>query len=129
LVDLIYRYEGRALVLRVLVDRPQGGILLDECARLNNQISRVLDESNLLQTRYILEVSSPGLDRPLKTKYDFLRCTDKRVRFFLASPLNGKIELDGIIKDADDEAVHIDINGEIIAVSLISINKAKQVID
>lgn len=77
LVDIIYRYEGRGLVLRVLVDKPEGGITLDECAGLNNEISRILDEKDMLQQRYILEVSSPGLDRPLNSKNDFLRCINK----------------------------------------------------
>ena len=84
LIELIYRYGGRNLILRILVDKPEGGISLDECAHLNNEISRILDEENILQERYILEVSSPGLDRPIATKKDFQRCVNRKARFFLS---------------------------------------------
>lgn len=129
LVDLVYRYEGRGLFLRILVDKPEGGISLDECAHLNNGISRILDEKNILQERYILEVASPGLDRPLTTKKDFLRCMNKKVRFFLNELVEGERELEGIINNADDEAVYIDSQGRVIKIPLSKINKAKQVIN
>lgn len=128
LVDIIYRYEGRGLVLRVLVDKPEGGITLDECAGLNNEISRILDEKDMLQQRYILEVSSPGLDRPLNSKNDFLRCINKRVRVFLNEPINAKLELDGVITEIKDDSVYIDIIGETIEVPLSKITKAKQIV-
>ena len=129
LVDLIYRYEGRGLVLRVLLDRPEGGISLEECARLNTEISELLDEKDVLNARYIMEVSSPGLDRPLKTRSDFLRCIDRRVRFFLAESVNGKMEWAGTIIKVEEEAVCLDIGGEPVKVPLAKIIQAKQVID
>jgi len=128
LMDIIYRHEGRGLVLRVLVDRPDGGITLDECSGLNIQISNLLDEKEILQTRYILEVASPGLDRPLKTKNDFSRCINRKARFFFNEPINGKIELEGVISKVENESVFIDSNNEIIEIPLTRINKAKQII-
>jgi len=128
LIDLIYRYEGKDLVLRVLVDRPEGGIGLDECARLNNEISRILDEKDVLTTRYILEVSSPGLDRPLKTKSDFLRCINKKVRFYLCESINGKMELEGTISKVGDTSVYIDTDGESLEIPLLKVAKVKQII-
>lgn len=129
LVDFIYRYAGRDLVLRILVDKPEGSISLDECAYLNIEISRILDEKDILQARYILEVSSPGLDRPLKTKADFLRCINKLVKIFLNEPVNGKTELEGIISNVEGDSVHIDVSGEALEVSISNIAKAKQVIN
>jgi len=129
LVDLIYRYEGRNLVLRIFVDKPEGGISLDECAQLNSDISRILDEKDLLQERYILEVSSPGLDRPLKNKHDFLRCINRNVRFFLKESINGKLELVGIITKVEDDSVYIDIKGNIIQILISKITNAKQIIN
>lgn len=128
LVDLIYRYEGKDLVLRILIDKPEGGISLDECASHNQDISRALDEKNMLQTRYILEVSSPGLDRPLKTKSDFLRCINREVKFFLNEHIEGRLELDGVIQKADDQAVYIDTKGKTLVIPICKINKAKQII-
>ncbi|MCX5697370.1 MAG: ribosome maturation factor RimP [Candidatus Omnitrophica bacterium] len=129
LVEIIHRYEGRDLVLRLLVDRPEGGISLGECARLNIGISRILDEKNFLDMRYVLEVSSPGLDRLLKTKRDFARCINKKARFFLNTPINGKIEWDGIITRIDEDTLYIDIEGSLLGIPLASINQAKQIIE
>lgn len=128
LVDLICRHEGRDLILRVLVDRPEGGITLGECAELNIQISNLLDEKDLLQTRYIMEVASPGLDRQLRARSDFQRCINRRARFFLNEPVNGKIELEGIISKVEGDSVYIDSNNEVIEIPLKKINKAKRVI-
>ena len=129
LVDLVYRYEGKGLFLRILVDKPEGGISLDDCAYINNEISRILDEKNILQERYILEVASPGLDRPLTTKKDFLRCMNKKARFFLNELVEERRELEGIINSVDDEAVYIDSQGRVIKIPLSKINKAKRVIN
>ncbi len=126
LVELIYRQEGRDLVLRLLVDYPEGGITLGECAELNTQIGNLLDEKDIIQQNYILEVSSPGIDRPLKTKNDFLRSLDKEVRFFLSQPLNGKLEWCGKVVQADDDKVTVLINGANLIIPLSRINKAKQ---
>ncbi len=78
--------------------------------------------------KYILEVSSPGLDRPLKTKSDFLRCINRKAKFFLLESIKGKIELDGIITKVEDDSVYIDIDGDIIEIPLVKVNKAKQLL-
>lgn len=127
LVDFIYRYEGPNLILRLLVDKPEGGISLDECAYLNTEIGRMLDEKNILQQRYILEVSSPGLDRPLKSKKDFLRCIDKKLKFFLKEEIAGRLELEGAVKKIEGDSVYIEVNTELIEIPLFKLNKAKQV--
>ena len=101
-VDLVYRYEGKDLMLRVLADRPEGGITMDECALLNREIGDILDQKDIIQSRYILEVSSPGLDRPLKTKSDFSRSLNRNVKFFLNDLINRKLEWDGKIIRVDD---------------------------
>lgn len=129
LVELLLRHEGQGLILRILVDRPQGGITLDECTRLNIQVSNLLDEKDILQSRYILEVSSPGLDRPLKAKNDFVRCVGRKVRLFLNEAVKDKLELEGTINKIEGDSVYFERNGEVIEIALTKINKAKQVID
>ncbi|MFH1269428.1 MAG: hypothetical protein ABIH75_00025 [Candidatus Omnitrophota bacterium] len=128
LIDLILRHQGSDLILSILADRPEGGITLDECARLNHIINSLLDERGILQTRYILEVASPGLDRPLKERNDFLRCVNRRARFFLNEPVNGKIELEGLINKAEGDSVYIEHDNGTIEIPLAKINRAKQVI-
>jgi len=129
LVDLILRYESRDLVLRILADKPEGGISLGECANLNIQISRILDEKDILKERYILEISSPGLDMPLKTKSDFRRCLNRRVRFFLKEAINGKVEIEGIINRVEEDLVCVDIDDGLVQIPLPKIAKAKQIVN
>lgn len=128
LVDLICRWQGRDLVLRIIADRPEGGISLGECAYLNKALGAILDEKNILQERYILEISSPGIDRPLKAKNDFLRCLNKKAHFFLNAPLKGKTEWEGVISQLSDDAISIEREGEILEIPLAQINQAKQII-
>ena len=129
LVELVYRFEGRYTVLRVLVDRPEGGITIGECARLNNLIGDILDEKNIIQERFALEVCSPGLDRPLKKKSDFVRSLNRRVKFFLSVPVHGKIEIEGQVIQVNDLSVAVDVAGDTVEIDFNTINRAKQVIE
>ena len=128
LVGLIYRYEGSDLFLRVLADTPEGNISLDECASANADLGRILDSDEDLKERYILEVSSPGLDRPLATQKDFKRCLNRKARFFLKEQVNGKIEWEGIISKVEEDKIFVDIDGASLEIEIGKINKAKQVI-
>jgi ribosome maturation factor RimP len=128
LVELIYRREGRDQVLRVFTDRPEGGISLGECAQVNRRLGEALDENMILQEEYNLEVSSPGLDRWLSNKKDFLRVKGKEVKFFLREQVDGKIEWDGVITSVDEQAVCIETKSKPLVIPLSIINKGKQII-
>jgi len=127
LVEVIHRYEGGDLFLRILVDKPEGGINMGECAQVNRDLGEALDAKNLLQQRYILEVSSPGLDRPLKSETDFKRSLNKNIKFFLNDFINGKVEWDGIINKVSEGKVYITAKDSILEIPLEKINKAKQI--
>jgi len=79
LVELEFQREGRALVLRLFLDKP-GGITLDDCATVSRELSEILDVEDVIHGRYTLEVSSPGLNRPLKKPADFARATGRLVK-------------------------------------------------
>lgn len=79
LVDLIYQRETRGWVLRFLLDK-EGGINLDACAEASREFSAILDVEEVLDTAYTLEVSSPGLDRPLKKPRDFERFSGQQIK-------------------------------------------------
>ena len=128
LVDVIYRQEGRQLFLRILADRLGGGINLGECAQLSREISQALDEKNIIASGYMLEVSSPGLDRPLKSKEDFRRCLNKQAVFFLNDLVNDKCQWEGLIDRVDDTNVAINRSGQILEIPLTKINKATLII-
>ncbi|NMC74858.1 MAG: ribosome maturation factor RimP [Geobacteraceae bacterium] len=70
LVELEYKREGRQMVLRLYIDK-EGGVTLDDCAAVSRELSAVLDVEDTIPGRYTLEVSSPGLNRPLKTRSHF----------------------------------------------------------
>ncbi len=128
LVDLICRHEGNNLILSIFADRPEGGVTLGECALLNRKVSGLLDEKNIIDSKYVLEVSSPGLDRCLKTQKDFSRCLNKEAVFFLNDLINGKCQWQGLINKVDEAGVSIASCGQILEIPLTKINKAQLVI-
>ncbi len=129
LVEMNFFAARTRSTLRLLVDRKEGGINLGECARLNTKIGEMLDENNLLQDRYILEVSSPGLDRPLKTPSDYARCINRKVRFFLSEPIKGKIEIQGEIRELTGDSVFAQTEDESVEIPFTKVMRAKQVIE
>jgi ribosome maturation factor RimP len=78
-VDLEYKREGRQMVLRLFIDK-EGGVTLDDCTAVSKELSAVLDAEDLITERYTLEVSSPGLNRPLKTSADYEKNLGKLVK-------------------------------------------------
>ncbi|MRR57426.1 MAG: ribosome maturation factor RimP [Deltaproteobacteria bacterium] len=79
LVELEYKREGRHMVLRLYIDK-EGGITLDDCAAVSKEVSAVLDVEDIVADRYTLEVSSPGLNRPLKSRADYDRHIGRLVK-------------------------------------------------
>ncbi|MFC1675000.1 ribosome maturation factor RimP [Candidatus Omnitrophota bacterium] len=129
LVELrLIRQDGRP-TLRILVDKKDGGISVGECAMLNREIGKLLDQEDLIRDKYVLEVSSPGLDRPLAEKSDFARCLNKRVRFFLREPLEEKLEWEGEIRNIDDDFVFVKAKDKELRIPVAAIAKAKQTIE
>ncbi|MBI4355548.1 MAG: ribosome maturation factor RimP [Candidatus Omnitrophica bacterium] len=124
LVDVTYARQGRGMVLRLLVDTVKG-ITLAECARLNEMLSQALDGSTLFEEPYTLEVSSPGLDRPLVTRRDFERVLGRRIEVATRVPVQDKSFYRGTAIDINDEAVTVVIaKGEAVAIPLSAIQKA-----
>lgn len=121
LIELSVR-RGRTQLVRIVADRA-GGIDLETCARVSNELSRMLDADDPIAGRYTLEVTSPGLDRPLRTPADFRRALGRRVRLVLAQ---GQHE--GTLEEVGDDAVRVTTEGGLIEVSLAQIANAKIVL-
>jgi len=96
LVDVAYKREGGKFVLRIVADAP-GGITMEECARLNSELSELLDTEGVIEEEYTLEVSSPGLDRRLKKDEDFLWAVGKKVKVTTYAPLEGRNVFSGVL--------------------------------
>jgi len=108
LVEMIYRKETGRQVLRLLVDR-NGGIKLADCARLNQRIGQALDEADIIQESYVIEVDSPGIDRLFKTKRDFERAVGRLVRVTLNERIQDKKEYIARLEEVSDAGVKIDV--------------------
>ena len=101
LVDIEYRREGEGWVLRIFLDSPDG-IGLDQCTKVSREVSFFLDVEDLIPHAFNLEVSSPGLERPLKSVADFKRFIGKKARIRLRHPLNGQKVVIGLIGESDE---------------------------
>lgn len=106
LVDVEYVKEGRDWYLRIFIDKA-GGIDLDDCQTISEQLSARLDALDIISGAYILEVSSPGIDRILKKDKDFVREAGKVVDVTLYAPLDGKKFFVGELVSRDEEFLHI----------------------
>ncbi len=102
IVDIKFLEGGPASVLRIYVDKA-GGVTVDQCANLSRRIGDFLEIEDLIPRRYTLEVSSPGLDRPLFSGADFKRKIGEKVKVFLNEEVGGKMELLGRIKNFEGE--------------------------
>ena len=105
LVDVEYVKE-RDWYLRVFVDKA-GGIDLDDCQTLSEQLSEKLDAADFISGAYILEVSSPGIDRILKKDRDFVREAGKRVDVTLYAPIDGKKNFVGVLESRDENFLYL----------------------
>ena len=126
LVDISSRRQGRQTVIEILVDKLNGGITIDECSRINREIGNAIEAQNLISESYLLEVSSPGLDRPLKTRRDFERILHRQARLILKERVGERGEYTGEILEVNDQGVTIATKQGSLAVPFEKINVAKQ---
>lgn len=110
IVDVIYRREQQGMVLRLLIDKPEG-VTIKECEALNDFLSAELDKEDAIQDRYILEVSSPGLDRPIKTDRDFERAMGRMLEITLYEAIDGRKAHEGSLVGMDKENIVIGSGG------------------
>lgn len=106
LVDMILARAGKRQIIRLIVDCV-GGVTIDQCAEVSRRISADLDMADILEGRYTLEVSSPGIDRPLKTVADFRRKVGRDVTVQYEGDGEGIETVEGKIESVTDESVTI----------------------
>ncbi|MBK5243779.1 MAG: ribosome maturation factor RimP [Eubacteriaceae bacterium] len=124
LADLIFEKRGKdwALVLFINTDH---GITMDDCEVVSRAVSEVLDESDPIEQSYFLEVSSPGIDRPIKKERHYLANINKKITIRLFAPLDGKKDYSGILKSYTTESLSLELEtGEIIQMDNSKIAKA-----
>jgi ribosome maturation factor RimP len=112
------------VLLRVFIDR-QSGITVDDCALVSNHLTRLFAVEGVDYGR--LEVSSPGLDRPLRRPRDFLRFEGERAQIRMRVPIQGRRNFVGILRGADEREVRLEVDGALLSLELSQLDKARLV--
>ncbi len=128
LVDIGFAREGGRRVLRVTVDR-EGGVDLDAIAEASERLSRRLDALDAVQGPYSLEVSSPGVERPLRAPREFRRHVGWKVKVRTAEPIDGARNLTGRLSDADDDGVTLLTDRGVVRVPYGQIASARTIFE
>jgi len=128
LVDLEFRKEGVGKVLRLFIDKT-GGVTVEDCANISRELSTLMDVNEIIEEKYVLEVSSPGLRRPLKKIDDFKKFKGKLVLIKTKEPIENRKVFKGYLKDTNDEGIEMDIDGLLYSLSFQQIHKANLEID
>ncbi|MBE0447637.1 MAG: ribosome maturation factor RimP [Actinobacteria bacterium] len=112
LVDIELKREAIGLVLRIFLDTKEGGISVDELARASQAVGKILDEADIIRQNYTLEVSSPGVERPLTKPEHFKRFVGSKVSVKTKEPLEKRRQFKGQLVEAGDESFVVEVNGE-----------------
>jgi len=121
-VDVEQSNYGR--LLRVFIDK-EGGITVDDCAFVSNHLTRLLAVENVNYDR--LEVSSPGMDRPLKKAADFVRFTGETAKVQLRVPRDGQRKFTGVLRGAAEGVLDLEVDGNTLRLDLANVEKARLV--
>ncbi|MFW5873116.1 MAG: ribosome maturation factor RimP [Bacillota bacterium] len=127
IVSVEYLKEGSNWVLRVYIEDRDGNLSIEDCTRISRDLSDKLDEEDFIDNSYILEVSSPGVERPLRNEEDYNRFIGKKVFIKTYAPLDGQKEFNGTLKGLINNSVKIisDDSEEIIEIPYKSIADAR----
>ncbi len=123
LVGIEYARQGKRSLLRIYIDK-EDGIDVKDCQRVSHQLSGVLDVEDVIKEQYQLEVSSPGLDRPLYTLAHFERFIGHKAKLTLMSPIEGRRKFKGVLQGVEDGQVIVNIGESELVLSLNAIDKA-----
>lgn len=128
LVEREFLQSGGQWVLRLYIDRKEGEerkVSIDDCADASRAVGNVLDVEDLIPTAYVLEVSSPGLNRPLRKRKDFERFSGNTAEVKTKEPLDGRSHFSGILKGLLEESVVLEQGNQKWMIPLAAIKKAK----
>ena len=132
LVEVEFVHQNGSWVLRIYMDAP-GGVRIEDCERVSRRLSPVLDVENLIPHHYTLEVSSPGVPRPIRKARDFERLSGERARIDMALPMNGRKrftgELAGVSGGPEPVVALALDDGEMVHLPLTRIKRAHQEIE
>ena len=128
LVEVEFKKTGKTWFLKIFIDK-NPKVTVDDCQKISRQIEDLIEVHELISVPYVLEVSSPGLDRSLKKKQDFLRNKGKRIQIKTFSSINNKKQFVGTIRDYMGETLFLEGQDSILEIRLNKIAQAKLIIE
>jgi len=128
LVEIEYRRESKGWVLRLYIDNERG-VTLDDCTRISQEIGRNLDVEDFISNAYTLEVSSPGLARPLKKEKDFMKYRNHVIRVKTFDPIGKRRQFKGKLLGLSENRIEIEIDRDTFQIPLSNVAKANLEID
>ncbi len=123
LVDVDFLTDRGRRVLRIYVDTREG-ITLDECAEVSREVGSLIDLEDLISEQYVLEVSSPGLNRPLRKEKDFIAAMGRKVKVKMRKPLEGRRNFTGMLENFDNGVITLRMENNEIVLPVAEIERA-----
>jgi len=124
LIEVEYRRESHGWVLRLFIDQPDG-VTVDDCARISQVIGDFMDVADVIENRYHLEVSSPGLNRPLRKPEHFQNVIGKIIELRTSMPLGERRRFKGVLTEAEAESISLDCQGKLFSIPLRLVERAR----
>ena len=127
LVDVEYLQDGGYWYMRVYVEKENDEISLDDCAKVSNRIDEDVD--GLVPEKFFLEVSSPGIERPLKKETDYTRFTGQKARLILKHKMDDSRNWTGVIEKYEDSIIYLDVKDKVLEIPYSEVKKANLVFE
>lgn len=125
MVDVEFQFERGRWILRIFIDK-HGGVTVDDCARVSRELGDLIDAENIIDYPHVLEISSPGLNRPLRKEGDFVRSIGKTVRLKMSRPINRRRNFTGRLADVKEGMISILVDdNNLVELPLKEIDKAR----
>ena len=128
LVDLEYLSKHGRWVLRLYIDK-DGGVTIDDCARVSREIADLIDVKDIIEHEYVLEVSSPGVNRPLKKNRDFILAIGKKIKVKMVTPVEGQRNFTGNLKNFQERTIYLETEGKLVTLPLPEVDKANLIFE
>ena len=124
LVEVECGLQGSSLFLRLFLDK-EGGIAIGDCASMSRYVSALLDKDDFIDGNYNLEVSSPGIDRPVRKVADFVRFAGERIKLQTVSPVEGRRNFTGELLGCEDGLVSVEVGAVTVKVHIENVKRAR----
>ena len=128
LVEVEYLTMHGRWVLRLYIDK-EGGVTIDDCADVSRDLGDIIDVKEIIDHEYVLEVSSPGLNRPLRKERDFIKVIGSRIKLKMTRDLDGQKNFTGKLKDYNNRIIFLETEGKLIELPFDEVEKSNLIYD